>query len=509
MKNDPPNPRNAEENAGDGLPRRPGAGACPKAPPQRTGSCRPRRMLAAGLLLPLWCAAGNLPDPAPAGIRPYERKPYSDAAEKIRGIGLREEGAYGFLERLTAIGPRLTGSPEAGSAVVLMKRVMLELGFDDVHLEPVTVGRWIRGEREEARVIGAGGGKDTALTISALGGSVGTPDGGLTAPVFEVRSFDDLAALGPKAEGSIIFFNKPMDRASPDPFAEYGSAAGHRVSGAVEASRFGARAVLVRSLTFRRDDFPHTGLLRYDPSVPEIPAAAVGTESAEALSRLLRKATAPVTVHLNLSCRTMAPVSSANVVGQLTGTGLPREIVLVGGHIDSWDLGTGAHDDGAGCAQAIEALRLIKAAGFAAKRTIRAVMYMDEEFGGTGGRFYAESKRRQAEKHIAAFESDRGGFTPLSIGIGGGEEIFRKLSSWDYLFRTLGIKGMTPGGGGVDIAPLAAQGTVLLSLIPDSQRYFDVHHSAHDILAAVHPRELELGAVALALFSYVIAQEGI
>ncbi|MDD8016573.1 MAG: M20/M25/M40 family metallo-hydrolase, partial [Acidobacteriota bacterium] len=481
----------------------PGTGTRLEAPPQRTGSRRPGTchvfMLAAGLLLPLWYAAGT---------RPAERKPHEDAAEKIRRIGLREEGAYGFLERLTAIGPRLTGSAEAESAVALMKRIMLELGFDDVHLEPVTVNRWIRGEKEEAKVIGAGGGKDIALTVSALGGSVGTPESGLTAPVLEVRSFEDLAVLGPKAKGSIIFFNTPMDRASPDPFAAYGSAAAHRVNGAVEASRLGARAVLIRSLTFRRDDFPHTGLMRYDPSAPKIPAAALSTEDAETLSRLLSRATTSVTVRLNLSCRTLAPVSSANVVGQLTGTGLPQEIVLVGGHLDSWDLGTGAHDDGAGCVQAVEALRLIRAAGLAPRRTIRAVMFMDEEFGGTGGRFYAESKRRRAEKHIAAFESDRGGFTPLGMGIGGGGEIFGKLSSWDYLFRPLGIR-MTPGGGGVDIAPLAARGTVLLSLVPDSQRYFDVHHSAHDVLAAVHPRELELGAVALAIFSYVIAQEGI
>lgn len=249
-------------------------------------------------------------------------------------------------------------------------------------------------------------------------------------------------------------------------------------------------------------------MLRYDPGVPRIPAACISTKGAELLSTALKKDPS-LLVNFKTECRNLASVTSHNVIGQITGSEHPNEILLVGGHLDSWDLGTGAHDDGAGCVQAIEALRLIKESGLRPRRTIRAVMFMNEEFGGTGGRDYAAAKDREGEVHVAAIESDRGGFLPLGFGISGDPNTIKHLQKWEDLLRSIGLQWIRRGGGGVDIAPLAAQGTVLIGLVPDSQRYFDVHHSEKDVLETVNPRELELGAIAMAVFAYILAQEGL
>jgi len=465
-----------------------------------------REILISSVIIILAFMILSLPTPAAAQEKPQD-KPYLDIVGRLSALGLQDEGAYEILRKLTSVGPRLTGSPGAAAGVELMRQVMQDLGFDNVHIEPVTVNRWVRGGTEKARIIGSTIVGNIPLMICALGGSIGTPELGVTAPMVEVRSFQELRALGEGVRNRIVFFNRPMDRKLIQTFGAYGSAADQRVRGASEAAKLGALAVLVRSLTLRIDDFPHTGLLEYDPAAPKIPAAAVSTAGAEFLSALLRKEP-DVRVQLELSCKNLAPVPSANVVGEIRGSERPDEIILVGGHLDSWDLAVGAHDDGAGCANAVEALRLIKTAGLKPRRTIRAVMFMDEEFGGTGGRFYAMDERRKGEKHLAAIELDSGGFLPIAVG-GGKPEVFEKLKKWEYVFKPLGITMMRPGGGGVDVAPLAAQGTALLGISPDSQRYFDVHHSGLDILESVHPRELELGAISLAIYAYILAQEGI
>jgi carboxypeptidase Q len=464
----------------------------------------------AALLVLAALAAVAASGACPAGSSPADLEAYRTAVEKMQADGLRGERAYEFLETLTRGGPRLTGSRSAAEAVALTRRMMDELGFENVHVEPITVGRWERGEGESAAIVGSSPDEVRPLSICALGGSVSTPQEGLEASVVEVRSFEELARLGGSARGNIIFYNRPMDRSLVDGFAAYGGAADQRVRGASEAAKLGAVAVLIRSLTFRRDAFPHTGLMSYDPAVAKIPAAAIATRDADTLGDLLRREPG-IRVRLKLTCRTMPDVPSANVVGQLTGTEKPGEIILVGGHLDSWDLGTGAHDDGAGCVAAIEALRLIRDAGLRPARTIRAVMFMDEENGGTGGRFYARDERRKNERHLVAMESDRGGFVPVAFAAGGngGAAVFEKLRGWAPLLRPLGIREFVRGGGGVDVAPLAEGGTVFASVIPDAQRYFDVHHSALDVLESVHPRELELNAIALAVFAYVLAQEGI
>jgi hypothetical protein len=248
-------------------------------------------------------------------------------------------------------------------------------------------------------------------------------------------------------------------------------------------------------------------MLRYEPDTPRIPAACVSTLGADRLHRILER-DPDARVTMRFLCRRLEPVTSYNVVGQITGHERPGEIVLLGGHLDCWDLSHGAHDDGAGCAQAISALVLLKKAGLRPKRTIRAVMFMNEEFGGSGGRDYAASAERASETHLVAVESDRGGFLPLYLGLSLDQGSCDRLRRWEPAFRAIGLQGFQRGGGGVDIAPLGAGGTILCGLVPDSQRYFDVHHSALDVIEAVNPRELEMGTVAMALFAYFVSEEG-
>ena len=426
-------------------------------------------------------------------------------ARSLRDIGLSSGKAYQMLARLTALGPRLAGSPEAAAAVELARQIMVDLGFENVHLEPVTVQRWVRGRVEEARAVSAAG--TVPLTVCALGNSVPTPPQGILAPVVRVHDFGELQELGARVKGKVVFFDHPMDPRHLDTFRAYGEAAKYRVRGAVEAARLGAVAVLVRSLTLRLDDVPHTGMMIYDEHVAKIPAAAVSTKGAEQLSRVLRL-DPDARIYLRLDCHSADSVASANVVGEIRGAEHPEEIVLLGGHLDSWDLGVGAHDDGAGCVQAIEALRLLKEAGVRPRRTIRAVLFMNEEFGSSGGKDYAKSPRRKGEKHLAAIESDRGGFLPLGFRAGADSTRLAAMIDWlPALREAAGILWLRRGGGGADIAALRRQGTLLLGLVPDSQRYFDVHHSANDVLSAVNPRELELGAIALSMMAYLLSEK--
>ena len=433
---------------------------------------------------------------------------YIQVGDRMRNEGLSNEKAYALLAKLIAHAPnRLAGSGGAAAAVEFARREMENMGFT-TWLEPVTVQHWVRSREEEASLILPNLAEERSLSISSLGWSVGTPEQGLTAPVVEIRSFAELHQAGIHVGGKIVFFNKAMERAQLDIFRSYAEWVSFRMEGASKAAQGGAVAVIIRSGTLRIDEFPHTGMVAYDPNVPKIPAVAIATQDADYLSSILR-VKPDARCRLKLGCQELAPLASVNVIGQITGSKRPDEIIILGAHLDSWDLGEGAHDDGAGCVQAIEALRLIRALGLHPKRTIRAVLYMNEEFGATGGRDYAVSERRRKEKHIAAIESDSGGAMPLSLGVAGHPEVLKKLQSWNYLFESLGMKGVEPGEGGSDISPLSAQGTVIMSLISEAHRYFDFHHSACDILANVHPRELELGAIALALAAVILSEEGI
>ncbi len=433
-------------------------------------------------------------------------KSYQQIAEQIRTAALREGQAYDMLAELTALGPRLSGSPQAAAAVELTRQMMERLQFANVRLQPVAVPHWVRGALEEAAIINSPTQGDVPLSICALGGSIPTPEMGLTAEVLEVKSFEELKALGKKAAGKIIFFNRPFDPTQFDTFAGYGGAVNQRGSGAIEAAKAGGVAALVRSMTPSVDDFPHTGGMRYDDSVPKVPAAAISTLDAELLSKILAHDNT-VNVRLKLTCQTLPDAPSANVLGEIVGAEKPEEIIVIGGHLDSWDKGTGAHDDGAGCVQSIEAVRLLKALGLKPKRTIRAVMFMNEENGLRGGLEYARAAKEKNVKHVAAMESDRGGFAPRGFSVEGDSLAAQKILSWRAFFESVGAERITRGGSGADISVLVRDGVLGLGLVPESHRYFDYHHSDNDTLDKVNARELELGAAAMAIMAYLISEE--
>jgi carboxypeptidase Q len=462
------------------------------------------RALAPAAALTIAATAGLLAAASRGGSDPAS---YEDMATRLYQQGLRQLGAYATLERLVSVGPRPTGSAQADAAVSLMAGHMKQLGFDNVRTEPTVVGHWVRGPHEEGRILSRTAGT-IPVKVRAIGNSVATPAGGVMAGILEVKSVAELETIGDKARGRIVFFNGAMDPTLLDTFSAYGGAAPQRSGGAVAAARAGAVAAVVRSLTLAINDDPHTGTMSYDPAVPKIPAVTITTEAAERLSALLR-AEPDARFSFTTTCRTLPPVTSHNVMGELRGSATPDEVIVVGGHIDSWDLSPGAHDDGAGCAQSIEALRLIRALGLRPKRTIRAVLFMDEENGGTGGRDYARSENRRRERHIAAIESDRGGFLPIGMGVGAKGETLARIQAWEPLFQRIGLQWIRPGGGGVDIGPLGASGTILMGPVPDSQRYFDVHHSGTDTLDKVNPRELQLGANVMALMAYLLSEEGV
>jgi hypothetical protein len=432
-----------------------------------------------------------------------------DVLAKFVAAGLREGNAYQMLRELTRRAPhRLSGSADADTAVRVARQLLARVGADSVWTEPCLVPRWERGAVERAVVTPLRHRRAPfPLAVCALGGSVATPSGGVSAEVVEVRSFEELRAMGNRAKGKIVFFNRPMDPAMLNTFEAYGGAVDQRSRGAVEAARAGARAALVRSMTLARDNVPHTGTLSYLDTVPRIPAAAVGIQDAERLSALLRRD--PRTrVTLTLACRTLPDVPSANVVGEIRGREKPREIILVGGHLDCWDKGAGAHDDAAGCIHAIEVLHLFRELGIVPRRTIRAVMFMNEENGSRGGAAYASAASRERERHVAAIESDRGGFAPRGFTVQADSGTLGRMLLWKPLFEEVAAGRIVPGYSGVDVLQIVKQGATGIGLDVGDQRYFDVHHSANDVVASVNPRELEMGAIVTAFLCYLLSEEG-
>jgi Zn-dependent M28 family amino/carboxypeptidase len=386
---------------------------------------------------------------------------------------------------------------------------MESYGFDSVWMQPVMVPHWVRGKKEVARIIKSKKGGNVDVNVCALGGSIGTGNGGLTANVVEVRSFDELAELGEKnVKGKIVFYNQPMDPTLIGTFSAYGKAGFQRRAGAAEAAKYGAIGVVVRSLGSNLEDYPHTGNMSYETDVPKIPAIAISTRHAETLSQLLTE-DKNLKFYFETHCETLPDVQSHNVVGEIRGTEFPNEIILVGGHLDSWDLGTGAHDDGAGCVQSIEVLRIMKSMGYKPKRTIRAVMFMNEENGLRGGIEYARLAQKNSENHIAAIESDRGGFTPRGFTMRATQEVKERIRSWKPMLEGYGLSDFTQDGGGADIGPLGDQGCALIGYLPDSQRYFNYHHTPEDTFDKVDKRELELGAAAMAALLYLIDMYGL
>jgi carboxypeptidase Q len=432
---------------------------------------------------------------------------YDSLAISIFKTSLKSGKAYDALTELTTkIGSRLSGSANAAKAVTWTKDKMEEFGLEQVHLEPCMVPHWIRGNVEEGSILLAGG-KKIPTALAALGGSVATPKDGITAGVVEVHSFKELDDLGPKAKGKIVFFNRPFDETKFNTFEAYGGAVDQRWAGSIQTAKAGGVLALVRSVSPHLDNVPHVGVMGYADSVPKVPGVAISTLGANQLSELLKK-DANLQVYVKVACQTLPDVESANVVGEIRGTEHPDEVIVVGGHLDSWDKGQGAHDDGAGVVQSIEALRLLKQLGLKPKRTIRAVAFMNEENGGRGGEAYA-AKDRPGETHIAAIESDMGGFMPRGFGVSTDSVRFQKIARWAHLFSPIWADRIIPGGGGTDISYLEKKNVPQIALIPEMQRYFTYHHSDNDTIDKVDERELELGAACLAILTYVLAQEGV
>lgn len=423
--------------------------------------------------------------------------------------------SYQWLDYLSNdIGGRLSGSLNAERAVEWTKGQLDSLGLDRVWLQPVMVPKWVRGAKEYAYLEIEGAlahqRETTVMNICALGGSVATDPLGIKAEVVEVHNFDELEKLGrSKIEGKIVFYNRPMQADLISTFEAYGNCVDQRYDGAAEAQKYGAVGVIVRSMNLRLDDYPHTGVMSYGelPESQRIPAAAISTRHADLLSGLL-KLDKKVQFYFKQNCKQMADVQSYNVIGEIKGSQYPNEYILVGGHLDSWDLGDGSHDDGAGCVQSMEVLRLLKESGIKPKRTIRVVLFMNEENGLRGGTKYAEVAKQKGENHIFALESDSGGFTPRGFSFDCDDAVFNKIQTWEPLFKPYLIHYFEKGHGGADIGPLKNESIVLAGLRPDSQRYFDYHHTAIDTFDAVNKRELELGAATMASLVYLADKYG-
>ena len=442
-----------------------------------------------------------------SSIVQYATAQSSDSAviKSIYSEELARGKSYEMLEYLSKeIGHRLSGSEGAALAVEWTKKKMEEFGFDRVYLQEVMVPHWVRGKKESAKIVGK-----QRVPICDLGGSIGTGSKGIRAMVVEVHSYEELEKLGSeKVDGKIVFYNRPMDPTEIMTFRAYGGAVSQRWSGAMEAAKYGAVGVVVRSMTLALDDYPHTGSMGYNDEIKKIPACAISTNGAEILSECLKSEPA-IEFQFKMYCETLEDVLSYNVIGEIIGTEFPDEIILVGGHLDSWDMGDGSHDDGAGCIQSIEAVRLFIALDIKPKRTIRAVMFMNEENGLRGGKEYARVAKEKNENHIAAIETDAGAFTPRGFGIDADEESIAKIVAWKSLFEPYNLHLIGKGHGGADIGPLKDQGAVLISLRVDSQRYFDYHHSDADTFDKISKRELEMGTASIASLLYLLSKYGI
>ena len=412
----------------------------------------------------------------------------SEQIKSIYNTSLSNGKSYEWLDHLSnQIGGRLSGSYNAEQAVKYTKEELDLVGLDKVWLQPVMVPKWVRGNPEFAYIEIAPG-ETISVNICALGGSIATVMPGIKANLIEVNGIDELKALTPEqVNGKIVFFNRPMDETLINTFQSYGGCVDQRYAGAMEAGKLGAVGVIVRSMNLRLDDFPHTGSMTYGdlPANQRIPSAAISTNHAELLSSML-KLDKNVKFYFKQNCSQQKDVQSYNVIGEITGSEFPKEIIVVGGHLDSWDLGDGAHDDGAGCVQSMDVLRLLKESGIRPKRTIRVVLFMNEENGLRGGRKYAEEAERNGENHIFALESDSGGFTPRGFSFDCSDSNFQQILSWKPLFEPYLIHYFEKGGSGADIGPLKGNNNVLAGLRPDSQRYFDYHHASNDTFDAVN-----------------------
>lgn len=470
----------------------------------------PGRRWIAGALVALALASPPGATAAPRAVTavPAKRPPldvrYRQAAEALIGAALASDHAEIRLSQLCdGIGHRLSGSPQLERAVAWAARAMREDGLERVTLQPVRVPHWVRG-RERAEMVEPG---PQTLSILGLGRSVGTPPGGITAEVVVVGSFAELDSLpDDRVRGRIVLYDVP--------FTSYGETVRYRGAGGYRAARRGAVAALVRSVGPVSLRTPHTGAM--SDSLPKIPAAAVTIEDATMMRRLAARGER-VRVHLEMEARTLPDALSHNVIGELRGRERPDEVVVVGGHIDSWDVGQGAMDDGGGCVISMEALRLIKRLGLRPRRTLRCVLWTNEENGLRGGTAYADSLGDRVSRHVAAVETDGGVERPVGFGVtirrrdadstdgAATRRAIELLAPAGRLLAGLGADSINGDGGGADIGPLMKHGVPGLAHRTTMEHYFDWHHTSSDMLDKVDPAELRKNVAALAVMLYVLA----
>lgn len=421
---------------------------------------------------------------------------------------LTRSKAYEDLRILCkTVGARIAGSPQMYKAEAWAFKALQTTRADTVWFQQCTVPRWIRGGRDEAYIINNS--KRQALDVLALGNSLGTGSKGVTAPVILINSFQELEQRKLEVKGKIVFYNYKFNPLLIKTFASYADAVKYRGQGASVAAKHGAVAALVRSMSHAADNNPHTGAMVYNDSFPKIPAVAIGLKDADILSDMAAS-NKNVQVFIKSNARMLADTVGHNVIGEIVGSEFPDQIITVGAHLDSWDPGEGAHDDGAGCVHAMEVLNVFKAIGYKPRRTIRAVLFANEENGLRGATKYAEEAKAKNEKHVFALESDAGGFTPRGFGFTLSAEQLQKIRQWLPLFTPYGVHEFNAGGGGADVGPLnKTLGTPIAGLQPDSQRYFDVHHARSDVFETINKRELELGAINMAALIYMVDKYGL
>ena len=422
-------------------------------------------------------------------------EPYRETATRLIQASTSDDFGWRRLAELTdTYGHRLSGSENLTLAIAWAVDAMKRDGLDEVHTEPVMVPRWVRG-RESAEIVAP---PRHPLTILGLGGSVGTPPEGIEAEVIVVSSFEDLRTRGAGVKGHIVLFNAP--------FTSYGDTITYRTGGPRAASQLGAVAALVRGVGPTGLRTPHTGSVEYGRGIAPIPAASVAAEDADRIVRLQARGV-PVRVRLTMEARVEEDVESANVVGEIRGRELPREIVLLGGHLDSWDVGTGASDDGVGCIVTWEAVRLMMKLGIRPRRTIRIVLWTNEENGLRGASAYAATHAAHAADHVFALESDSGVFDPASIGFSGSIAARTLVREMATLLAPLGLTEIVGGGGGADIGPIAQAGNApMMAYLGDPARYFTIHHTPADTIERIAPEEVSRAAAAIAVMTYVVAE---
>ena len=440
--------------------------------------------------------------PAPESIASR----YRTAADEIIRHTMSGNDAYNKLEHLClTIGHRLTGSSQLNEAIDWAIEALKSDGQENVHKEKVIATHWVRG-RESAMMIEP---RLEPLRMLGLGGSVGTPEGGITARVVVAEDEDALRALGDLVRGKIVLFNKAMPPYDVEHGSGYGPTVKYRTHGARFASASGAVACLVRSVTAHSLRSPHTGAMRYGDADRKIPTAAISVEDAELIARLIRRGI-PVTVKLEMQAKTLPDTETANVIAELRGTTWPDEVVVIGGHIDSWDVGQGAHDDGGGCVMAMEAINVLRKLNRIPKRTIRVVLWTNEENGLAGGRAYAKQHADELNKHIVAIESDSGVFTPKGFSIGCADErraeaAVRQMNDILSLFSSIGPMNAKVGGGGADISPMKPAGVLLMGHRVEGSTYFDYHHTEADTIDKIDPEKLSQNVAVLATVVYILA----